>query len=37
MVQLPQVPSIEVSTPPPFTLMHSFQSRDEIFFKGGGL
>jgi hypothetical protein len=23
--------------PPPISFMHSFQSRDEIFFKGGGL
>jgi hypothetical protein len=34
MIQLPRVSSIEVTTPPPFALMHSFQSWDEIFFKG---
>jgi hypothetical protein len=37
MIQLPRLPSIEVTAPPPIAFMHSFQSRDEIFFKGAGL
>jgi hypothetical protein len=37
MIHLPRVPSIEVPAPRPFALMHSFQSWDEIYFKGGGL
>jgi hypothetical protein len=33
----PRVPSIEVTTPPSLTFMHSLQSQGEISFKGGGL